>query len=50
MLSHFPEMVDWRETYPKVGEWDRKLNARPSVVKCVAQREAAIKEGNATVN
>lgn len=50
MLSYFPEMKDWREAYPKVAEWDRKLNERPSVVKAVAQREAAIEEGKAALN
>lgn len=41
MLGRYP-VEGWEKEYPKVAEWNRKLNARPSVVSCFAQRAAAI--------
>lgn len=46
LLQRVPQLQDWREEFPRVAEWDRKLNERPSVAECAAQRTAAMKEGN----
>lgn len=40
VLELFP-LEGWQKEYPKVAEWDRKLNERPSVALCLAQRTAA---------
>lgn len=47
MLHKVPQVDGWREDFPRVAEWDRKLNERPSVAECAAQRNAAMKGGNA---
>lgn len=41
VLERFP-LEGWQKEYPKVAEWDRRLNERTSVATCFAQRTAAI--------
>lgn len=33
----FKSLAGWREEYPRVAEWDRKMNEMPSVAKCIAE-------------
>lgn len=42
LLVKVPQLENWRSEFPRVGEWDRKMNERPSVVECIAQRAAVL--------
>lgn len=39
----FTQLADWKKEFPRVAEWDRKLNERPVVAACVVRWIAAIK-------
>lgn len=41
----FSRLGDWKKEFPRVAEWDRKLNERPCVEKCVTQWITAVNAG-----
>lgn len=43
LLEWLPSAAGWRTEFPKVAEWDRKLNALESVKTAVAARAEAMK-------
>lgn len=43
LLEWLPNVSDWKTEFPKVAEWDTKLNARESVKKARAIRVEAMK-------
>lgn len=38
----FPQLEGWREEFPRVAEWDRRINERASVKKAKSDRAIAM--------